>query len=117
MARVPKKPEHSPRFNPMAQVDIPLNDHELVFVKEYAKTLNKTKAYLAAYPEATYSAANTNGPAMCRRPNIAAAVDYELAKRATAAEVEAEAILTKLKDAVERALDAGEFGAAIQGTR
>ena len=52
-----------------------------IFADEYIISLNATKSYLKAYPEATYNTARTEGCKLLAEPNIKAYIDEQMAKK------------------------------------
>ena len=46
------------------------NHKEIMFCEEYIKTLNATKSYLKAYPNASYNTAKTEGNKLLTKPYI-----------------------------------------------
>ena len=52
-----------------------------IFADEYIISLNATKSYLKAYPEASYATANVEGCKLLVKPSIKAYIDEQMAKK------------------------------------
>ncbi len=95
-----------------------LTEAQKVFVMEFIKCKrNATRAYMVAYPDASYHTASREGPSLMRVPKIAAEIALQSRLRLARMEVEAEQVLQDLKDTIREARENKDFGAAISGLK
>lgn len=81
-----------------------LTDKQELFIREYMKDLNATQAYIRAGYKVSENVAKTNASRLLSNANIRARIDELINKRSEKLELDAQWVLTKLKDVAERCL-------------
>lgn len=81
-----------------------MNEKQKLFVIEYLKDFNGTRAYKVAYPECSDESARTNASRLLTNDNIQQAIREQADKRLGKAEVDVEYIISNIKEVVERCM-------------
>lgn len=92
-----------------------LKPFESVFVSEYLKTGNATKAYAEAHLGCKLTTARVNGCKMLKRANIQKALQRENNKAFASASSSRENLLKEAEEISTEARKAGAFSAAVKG--
>lgn len=85
------KPERSRAVNEEG-----LTEKEAKFVLEYLVDLNKTQAYMRAYPDAAHNTAMVNSGKIMKKPRVADAIQKEMDARAQRTLVTADRVIHEL---------------------
>ena len=81
-----------------------MNEKQKLFVIEYLKDFNGTRAYKVAYPDCNDESARTNASRLLTNDNIQRAIREQADKRLGKAEVDVEYIIGNIKEVVERCM-------------
>jgi len=91
---------------PVTHTNGTLNAAHERFAREYLSDLNATAAYQRAYPRATAKSARTAGPRLLAIVGVSERVAQLKAERAARLEITQDYVLTRLRENVERAMQA-----------
>ena len=81
-----------------------MNEKQKIFVIEYLKDFNGTRAYKVAYPDCNDESARTNASRLLTNDNIQQAIREQADKRLEKTEVDVEYIISNIKEVVERCM-------------
>lgn len=81
-----------------------MNEKQKIFVREYLKDFNGTRAYKVAYPDCNDESARTNASRLLTNDNIQQAIREQADKRLEKTEVDVEYIISNIKEVVERCM-------------
>lgn len=81
-----------------------LNDKQKVFVAEYIKDFNGTRAYKAAYPSCKDDTARTNASKLLANTNIQAAIKEKADERLNEIDIDTKYIIGNIKEVTERCM-------------
>lgn len=81
-----------------------MNEKQKIFVIEYLKDFNGTRAYKAAYKTCTDETARINASKLLTNTNIQQAIREQADKRLEKTEVDVEYIISNIKEVVERCM-------------
>ena len=81
-----------------------MNEKQKLFVIEYLKDFNGTRAYKVAYPDCNDESARTNASRLLANDNVQQAIRKQADKRLEKTEVDVEYIISNIKEVVERCM-------------
>lgn len=87
-----------------------MNEKQKIFVREYLKDFNGTRAYKAAYKTCTDETARINASKLLTNTNIQQAIREQADARLEKTEIDVEYIISNIKEVVERCMSQDETG-------
>jgi phage terminase small subunit len=90
-----------------------LNPKQKLFIREYLKDRNATRAVISAGYSKT--GASVTGTRLLGHPKIAAAVQRKATERLEKLDISVDFVLNTIRSTISAALDAEEFGPAFKG--
>lgn len=87
-----------------------MNENQKVFVREYLKDFNGTRAYKVAYPECNEESARRLASRLLSKVDIQEAIRKQADKQLEEVEVDVAYIVNNIKEVVERCMTKDESG-------